>query len=39
MTQYDTLNVKWSNSQLKWKPGIKNFTQVSLNLWSNAIGG
>ena len=32
MTQYDTLNVKLSNSQLKLKPGIKNFTQVSLNL-------
>ena len=38
MTQHDTLNVKLSNSQLKLKPGIKNFTQVSLNLWSNVIG-
>ena len=39
MTQYDTLNVKLSNSQLhKSKPGIKNGAKVTLNLSSNAIG-
>ena len=37
MTQYNTLNVKLSNSQLFHKSGIKNVTQVSLNLSSNAI--
>ena len=32
MTQYNSLNVKLSNSQLnKLKPGIKNETDVSLN--------
>ena len=39
MTQYSTLNVKLSNSQLeKLKSGIKNVTQVTLNLSSNLIG-
>ena len=39
MTQYNTLNVKLSNSQLnKLKSGIKNGTQVTLNLSSNAVG-
>ena len=35
MTQYNILNVKFSNSQLnKLKPGIKNGTEVTLNLSS-----
>ena len=39
MTQYKTLNVKLSDSQLnKLKSGIKNGTEVSLNLSSNLIG-
>ena len=39
MTQYNTLNVKLSNSQLnKLKSGITNDTQVTLNLSSNAVG-
>ena len=39
MTQYNSLNVKLSNSQLnKLKPGIKNETDVSLRLSSNIIG-
>ena len=39
MTQYNTLNVKLSNSQLsKLKSGIKNSTEVILNLSSNVIG-
>ena len=39
MTQYNTLNVKFSNSQLnKLKSGMKNGTQVTLNLSSNAVG-
>ena len=39
MTQYDTLNVKLSNSQLnKLKSGIKNRTEVTFNLSSNLIG-
>ena len=30
MTQYNTLNLKWSNSQLnKLKPGIKNGIEVT----------
>ena len=30
MTQYKTLNVKWSNLQLnKFKSGIKNGTEVT----------
>ena len=38
MTQYSTLNVKLSNSQLnKLKSGIKNGTEVTLNLSSNLI--
>ena len=39
MTQYNTLNVKLSNSQLnKLKSVIKNGTEVTLNLSSNFIG-
>ena len=39
MTQYNSLNVKFSNSQLnKLKSGIKNVTEVTLHLLSNAIG-
>ena len=39
MTQYNTLNVKLSNSQLnKLKSGIKNGTEVTLNLSSTVIG-
>ena len=38
MTQYDTVKVKFSNSQLtKLKPAIKNGTGVTLNFWSNII--
>ena len=38
MTQCKTLNVKLSNSQLnKLKSGIKNGTEATLNLSSNAI--
>ena len=38
MTQYNILNVKLSNSQLdKLKSGIKNGTEVTLNLSSNVI--
>ena len=38
MTQYNTLNVKLSNSQLnKLKSAIKNGTEVTLNLSSNLI--
>ena len=38
MTQYSTLNIKLSNSQLnKLKSGIKNGTEVTLNLSSNVI--
>ena len=40
MTQYNTLNVKLSNSQLnKLKSARKNETKVTLNLSSNIIGG
>ena len=40
MTQYNTLNVKLSNSQLhKLESAIKNRTEVTLNLSSNLIGG
>ena len=40
MTEYNTLNIKLSNSQLnKLKSGIKNGTQVTLNLSSNLVGG
>ena len=39
MTQYNTLNVKLSNSQLnKLKSGVKNGTEVTLNLLSNLNG-
>ena len=39
MTQYNTLNVKLSNSQLnKLKHGIKNGTEVTLKLSSNIVG-
>ena len=39
MTQYNTLNVKLSNSQLnKLKSAIKNATEVTLNLPWNLIG-
>ena len=38
MTQFNTLNVKLSNLQLnKLKTGIKNGTEVTLNLPSNMI--
>ena len=39
MTQYNTLNITLSNSQLdKSKLAIKNGTEVTLNLSSNSIG-
>ena len=39
MTQYNSLNVKLSNSQLnKLKSAIKNETEVVLRLSSNMIG-
>ena len=39
MTQYNSLNVKLSNSQLnKLKSAIKNETEVALRLLSNMIG-
>ena len=39
MTQYNSLNVKLSNSQLnKFKSVIKNETEVVLRLSSNMIG-
>ena len=39
MTQYNTLNVQLSNSQLnKLKSGIKNGTEVTLKLLSNVVG-
>ena len=39
MTQYNSLNVKLSNSQLnKFKSAIKNETEVVLRLSSNIIG-
>ena len=39
MTQYNSLNVKLSNSQLnKLKSAIKNETDVVLGLSSNIIG-
>ena len=38
MTQYNTLNVKLSNSQLnKLKSTLKNGTKVTLNLSSNVV--
>ena len=40
MTQYNTLNVKLSNSQInKLKSGIKNGTEVTLKISSNIVGG
>ena len=39
MAQYNTFNIKLSDSQLnKLKSGIKNGTEVTLNLSSNVIG-
>ena len=39
MTQYNTLIVKLFNWQLsKWKSGVKNDTEVTLKLPSNADG-
>ena len=39
MTQYNSLNVKFSNSQLnKLKSAIKNETEVTLKLSSNVVG-
>ena len=39
MSQYNTLNIKLSNSQLnKLKLGIENGTKVTLKLSSKAIG-
>ena len=39
MTQYSTLNVKLSKSQLnKLKSGTKNDTEVTLKLSSNVVG-
>ena len=39
MTQYNTLNVILSNSELnKLKSGIKNGTEVPLKLSSNVVG-
>ena len=39
MTQYDTLNVKLSTSQLdKLKPGMKNATKVTFKISSNVVG-
>ena len=40
MTQYNTLNVKFSNSQIhKLKSGIKNGTDVTLKFSSKIVGG
>ena len=39
MTQYSTLAVKLSNSQLNdLKPAIRNGTKVTLNLSLNVVG-
>ena len=39
MTQYDTLNVNLSNSQLnKLKSGIKTGNEITLKLSSNVVG-
>ena len=39
MTQYNTLNIKLSNSQLnKLKSGIKNTTKVTLKISSSVAG-
>ena len=38
MTQYNTLHVKVSNSQInKLKSGIKNGTEVTLKIWPNVV--
>ena len=39
MTQYNTVNVKLSNSRLsKLKSGIKTSTEVTVDISSNALG-
>ena len=39
MTEYNTLNVKLSNSQIdKLKSAIENDTELTLNLSSNVVG-
>ena len=39
MTQYNTLNVKLSNSPIhKLKSGIKSCTEVTLNFSPNLVG-
>ena len=39
MTQYNTLNVKFSNLQLnRLKSGIKNGSEVTLKISSNVVG-
>ena len=39
MTQYNTLNIKLSKSQLnKLKSGIKNNTEVTLKISTNVVG-
>ena len=39
MTQYNTVNVKLSNSRLsKLKSGIKTGTEVTVDISSNALG-
>ena len=39
MTQYNIINVILSNSQLsKLKSGVKDGTEVTLNLASNVVG-
>ena len=39
MAQYNTLNIKLSNSQLnKVKSGIKNSTELSLKISSGVVG-
>ena len=38
MTQYNTLNAKLSNSQLKLKSGTKNATEVTLKTSSKFVG-
>ena len=39
MTQYNTINVKLSNSQRnELKSGIKNNTELTLKISSNAVG-
>ena len=38
MTEYNTLNIKLFSLQLeKLKSGIRNSTEVTLNLWSNLV--